>query len=236
MSRLGRLTVLGAGVLGRQIAWHNAFEGKTVILYDIVQDAIERCWAVHDQCAIYLSDAAASAADITATKQRLTFTTDLAAVVAQADLVIERCQRSRTSRPLSTSRWRAPASGHPRRDQLLDTSPQGLRLGHRPPGEVLRTALRHRDLAMNFAELMAHPGTSRATLTQVGEFAVEIGMMPVPVLKEHNGYIVNAWFVPLVSAAQTLVTNGIAPPEDVDRAFMIGGRASHRWACWTWWT
>ena len=77
--------------------------------------------------------------------------------------------------------------------------------------------------AMNFAELMAHPGTSRETLTEVGEFAVEIGMVPIPVLKEQNGYVGNTWFVPLLNAAQTLVTNGIATPEDIDRTYLIGG-------------
>ena len=33
-SNLERLTVLGAGVLGGQIAWHSSFKGKTVVVYD----------------------------------------------------------------------------------------------------------------------------------------------------------------------------------------------------------
>ena len=70
---------------------------------------------------------------------------------------------------------------------------------------------------------MAHPGTSRETLTEVTEFAVEIGMMPIPVRKEQSGYVVNTWLVPLLNAAQTLVTNGIATPEDVDRTYLVGG-------------
>ena len=49
MSRLGRVTVLGGGVLGGQIAWHSAFKGKTVVVYDIALDAIERCQAAHDK-------------------------------------------------------------------------------------------------------------------------------------------------------------------------------------------
>jgi hypothetical protein len=89
MSRLGRLTVPGSGVLGRQITWHSAFKGKSVAVYDIAQDAIERCRAAHDKyAAIYRSDAGGSGADITATRQRLTFTTDLAAAVAPASLVL----------------------------------------------------------------------------------------------------------------------------------------------------
>jgi 3-hydroxyacyl-CoA dehydrogenase len=77
--------------------------------------------------------------------------------------------------------------------------------------------------ANNYAEIMAHPKTSRETLTEVTEFAIEIGMVPIPVLKEHNGYVANSWVVPLLNGAQTLVTSGIAIPEDVDRTFMVIG-------------
>ncbi|MDT0487200.1 3-hydroxyacyl-CoA dehydrogenase family protein [Streptomyces doebereineriae] len=46
---------------------------------------------------------------------------------------------------------------------------------------------------------------------------------PIPVRKEVNGYIVNAWFIALVNAAQTLVTDGMGPPEDVDRSCLKSG-------------
>ncbi len=68
MSGLNRVTLLGSGVLGGQIAWHSAFKGKTVAVYDIAADAIERCRAAHDQfAAIYLADLGATDADIAAT-------------------------------------------------------------------------------------------------------------------------------------------------------------------------
>jgi 3-hydroxybutyryl-CoA dehydrogenase len=68
---------------------------------------------------------------------------------------------------------------------------------------------------------MAHATTSEDTLTQVTEFAIEIGMVPIAVQKEQNGYVINTWLVALLNAAQTLVTNGVATPEDVDRTYMI---------------
>jgi 3-hydroxybutyryl-CoA dehydrogenase len=88
MSSLERFTVLGAGVLGGQIAWHSAFKGRTVSLYDIAQDAIDRCRAEH-YAAIYRSDVGASDADTTAARQRLTDGSDVATAVAEADLMIE---------------------------------------------------------------------------------------------------------------------------------------------------
>ncbi|WP_433189284.1 3-hydroxyacyl-CoA dehydrogenase [Actinoallomurus sp. CA-150999] len=227
MSRLENLTVLGAGVLGGQIAWHSAFNGKTVVVYDIAQDAIERCRTAHDQYAdIYLSELGASQVDISAARNRLRFTTDLAEAVAHADLVIEAVPEI----PEVKSAVYQEMAGLLSPDILIATNsstflPSDFASDTGRPEQFCALHFGNGIWAMNFAELMAHPGTSRATLTQVGEFAVEIGMVPIPVLKEQNGYIVNTWFVPLVNAAQTLVTNGIATPEDVDRTFMIGGRA-----------
>ncbi|WP_406335824.1 3-hydroxyacyl-CoA dehydrogenase NAD-binding domain-containing protein [Streptomyces sp. NBC_00203] len=80
MSRLDKATVLGSGVLGGQIAWHSAFKGKALAVYDIAPDAIERCRAAHDQlAAVYPSDVGADDADIAATRERLTYGTDLMA-------------------------------------------------------------------------------------------------------------------------------------------------------------
>src|SRR5437879_8283443 len=90
MSRLHEVTVLGSGVLGGQIAWHSAFTGKTVSVYDIAEEALDSCRTMHERYAeIYRSTLGATEAEIAATKQRLTFTSGLAEAVAQADLVIE---------------------------------------------------------------------------------------------------------------------------------------------------
>lgn len=55
---------------------------------------------------------------------------------------------------------------------------------------------------MNAIEVMAHPLTARETLRQATQFIIETGM------------------VPLITAALTLVTNGVSTPEDVDRTYL----------------
>jgi len=84
---------------------------------------------------------------------------------------------------------------------------------------------------LNTAEVMAHAGTARETLTAVTHFAIEIGMAPIPVQKEQNGYVLNSWFLPLLPAGAALVLNGVATPEDVDRTFMIGNRGCAMGPC-----
>lgn len=225
MSRINRLTLLGAGVLGSQIAFHSAFKGKTVVVYDLTEEALERCRAAHDQyCAIYRSDLGATDADILAATQRLTFTTDLAAAVAQADLVIEAVPEIPD---VKNSVYKEMAELLPP-DTLIATNsstfrPSDFAAATGRPDKFCALHFANLIWAMNFAEIMAHPGSSKETLTEVTEFAVEIGMIPIPLRKEHGGYVVNSWFVPLLNAAQTLVTNGISTPEDIDRTFMVMG-------------
>ena len=225
MSSLDRVTVLGSGVLGGQISWHSAFKGKTVAVYDIDQEALARCGAAHDSyAAIYRSDVGAGEADLAATRRRLTYGTDLAAAVAGADLVIEAVPETPE---VKTAVYEELAELLPAHTLVATNSSTFL------PSDFAATTGRPKKFcalhfatmiwANHFAEVMAHPGTARETLTEVTEFAVEIGMVPIPVRKEQSGYVVNGWMVPLLNAAQTLVTNGIAAPEDVDRTFLFLG-------------
>ncbi len=225
MSRLDKVTVLGSGVLGGQIAWHSAFKGKTVAVYDIAPDAIERCRAAHGHyAAIYLSDVGADNADIAATREHLTYSTDLAAAVAQADLVIEAVPEIPE---VKSAVYKEMAGLLPPATLVATNSstllPRDFASATGRPEKFCALHFSTSLWAMNFAEIMAHPGTAAQTLTEVTEFAVEIGMLPIPVRKEHNGYVVNTWLVPFLNAAQTLVTNGIARPEDVDRTFLFTG-------------
>lgn len=225
MSGLNRLTLIGSGVLGGQIAWHSAFKGKTVVVYDIAHDAIERCRAGHDQyAAIYRSDLGATDADIAATRQRLTYTADLATAVAQADLVIEAVPEIPD---VKTAVYKEMAELLPAHTLIATNTsmlvPSDFAAATGRPEKFCALHFANLIWTMNFAEIMAHPGSSKETLTEVTEFAVEIGMMPIPVRKEHSGYVVNTWFFPFMNAAQTLVTNGISTPEDIDRTFMVLG-------------
>lgn len=226
MSTIRNVTVLGSGVLGGQIAWHSAFHGKAVVVYDIAPEALMRCKSAHEQYAtVYVSDLGASEADIAATRDRLTFATDLASAVAGADLVIEAVPEVPEIKRAIYREMADLLAPH----TLVATNsstllPRDFAVDTGRPEQFCALHFANLIWSMNVAELMTHPGTTRDTLTAMAEFAVEIGMVPIPVMKEQNGYILNSWFVPLVNAAQSLVTNGVGTPEDIDRTFMVGGR------------
>ena len=46
---LNKLTVLGGGVLGSQIAWHSAYKGKQVTIYDLYEEGLYSCRAGHER-------------------------------------------------------------------------------------------------------------------------------------------------------------------------------------------
>ena len=89
-NNLERLTVLGAGVLGGQIAWQSAFRGKTVVVYDLHEAGLRQCRTAQETYShIYQQEMNATAEQMDETRARISFTTDLAASVADADVVIE---------------------------------------------------------------------------------------------------------------------------------------------------
>lgn len=222
MSNINKVTVLGSGVLGGQIAWHTAYKGKSVVVYDIAADALERCQGAHGQYAeIYRQDVGAGEADIAATRSRLRYSTDLADAVKQADLVIEAVPEVPA---IKTEIYRKMAPLLPPHTLIATNSStllaRDFAVATGRPDKFC--ALHYANLIwiMNVIEVMAHPLTARETLRQATQFTIETGMVPIAVQKEQNGYVLNTWFVPLITAAQTLVTNGISTPEDVDRTYL----------------
>ena len=226
--QLNRLTLLGAGVLGGQIAWHSAFKGKQVVVYDLYEKGLEQCRADQQRYAdIYLAELGASVADLEATRSRLSFTTDMAAAAAQADLVIEAVPEAPEIKIATYGELAKYLPAH----SLIATNsstllPSQFAAATGRPEKYCALHFANLIWQMNVAEVMAHAQTSRDTLTAVTRFAIEIGMVPIPVRKEQNGYVLNTWLVALLQASLSLVVNGVSTPQDVDRTYMITNRCA----------
>lgn len=225
-SNLDRLTVLGAGVLGGQIAWHSAYHGKVVTVFDPFDDALDRCRAAHDSYAeIYVADLGASDDDIAAMRSRLTYSSNLAEAVGAADLVIEAVPEDPE---IKRAVYADMAPLLPEHTIIATNSstllPTDFAEASGRPARFCALHFANLIWTYNVAELMAHSGTAPETLEAIANFAIEIGQVPVAVQREQNGYVLNSWFVPLLTAGLALVVNGVSTPEDVDRTFMIFNR------------
>ncbi len=232
-SGLNTIAVLGAGVLGGQIAWHSAFKGKSVAVYDPFPESLERARTAHETYAeLYRDVLGANDAAISATRDRLTYHTDMAQAVGDVDLVIEVVPEVPQ---IKTEVYGQMAPLLDDRTLIATNSstflPRDFAEATGRPSQYCALHFANNIWAMNVVEVMAHPGTAADTLTAATHFSIEVGMVPIPVSKEQNGYLMNSWLVPLLVSSLSLVANGVASAEDVDRTFMIVNRGAAMGPC-----
>ena len=111
------VTVIGAGTMGNGIAHVFAQSGHDVVMMDRSVDALDRALAtIGKNMDRMVAKEKISAADKDAALGRLTTSTDMAAAVAKANLVVEaatenadlkpKILRTSTQRPLKVASWR----------------------------------------------------------------------------------------------------------------------------------
>lgn len=225
MTTFSSVTVLGAGVLGSQIAFQTAAHGVPVVLYDISEDAVavgrRRLAAIVEQYLGDLGEDHRATAD--AAVARITFETDLAAAVAQAGLVIEAVPEQVD---LKRDVYRRLAEVAPA-DTVFATNsstllPSAIADATGRPDRFLALHFANHVWRQNTAEVMGTEQTDPAVYERVATFAEEIGMVPIRLHKEQPGYVLNSLLVPLLDAASKLVLHGVADPETVDTTWRVG--------------
>ncbi len=218
------VTLVGAGVLGAQIAFQTAFKGFDVSAYVPDQAALDKAGKVIGWLQRrYLQDIdGADPQALAAAAGRIRWTTDLAAAVKDADLVIEAIpEQLELKRRVYAELGRlAPAKA------IFATNSSTLL----PSAMADATGRPERFIALHFAneiwlhnvaEVMGHAGTDPEVFSTLVRFANDIGMVQVEIHKEKAGYVLNSLLVPLMSAASELLVDGIAEHEAIDRTWKI---------------
>lgn len=221
-SPFARVTVLGLGVLGAQIALQTAAHGVEVTGYDIDGDALAAGRARLDAFAAAAAKDVADPAAYLAAPGRIRLTADVADAVATADLVIEAVpERIETKREV----WAAVGAAAPAATVFATNSSSLL-----PSAIADATGRADRFLALHFAnhiwsqntaEIMGSPATDPAVGDRVAAFAAAIGMVPIRLHKEQPGYVLNSLLIPLLGAAAELLVEGVADPETIDTTWRI---------------
>lgn len=215
-----KVTVLGSGVLGAQIALVTAVRGLEVTSWDISDEAVEAAAKRFDtfgrRMAAELDDV--SEEQVAQGRARLTQSTDISEAVKDADLIIEAVPESLEIKRDVWSKAGAAAPEH----TIFATNTSTLL----PSDFAEATGREEQFLALHFAnhiwvnntaEIMPHEGTDLKYVDVLEKFAEKIGMVPIKLKKEQSGYVLNTLLVPLLKAAQYLVGNDVAEPEDIDR-------------------
>src|SRR5262245_53318932 len=218
-----KIVTAGAGTMGSQVAWQMAFRGKHVVVYDAIPAGLQKGEALHREYAEhFVTQRGATREQIDDTFARLTYTTDLAVAVGDADLISESVPEAL---PIKESFWREASRLAPART-VFTTNTSTL-----PPSALAGFVDRpDKFLALHFAigvwdsnlgEVMGHAGTDSAVFDRVLTFADEIGLVPIPIHKEQSGYVINSLLVPWCTAALELLVSGVSDFESIDRAWMI---------------
>lgn len=209
------MTVLGAGVLGAQIAFQAAYSGFEVVSYDVSAEALEAAAKRFDELErTYTREVAdVSEGKLKETRSRLTQTADLAAAVRDADLIIEAVPENIDLKRKVWGEVGRLAPAH----TIFTTNTSTLL----PSSFADGSGDLSRFLALHFAnniwvnrvvEVMGTDKTDANIAQQVYDFGAAMGMKPFLLKKEQPGYIINSLLVPFLDAGARLVGAGVATP------------------------
>ena len=216
-SPFARVTVLGLGVLGAQIALQTAAHGVDVTAYDVDDAALAagrgRLDAFAAQAAAVMPDAEA----YRGAPDRIRLVSDLAEAVREADLVIEAVpERLELKRDV----WARVGAAAPEATVFATNSssllPSAIADATGRPDRFLALHFANGIWVNNTAEVMGTSQTDAAVADRVQAFAEAIGMVAIRLHKEQPGYVLNSLLIPFLGAAAELLVKGVADPATID--------------------
>ncbi len=214
--------IIGAGTMGQQIALQCAMHGYEVIVYDTSAKALETATATIKTYAEQLvSQKRLPPDEANAALARISFTTN-PEEAAKADLLSESIPEDPDLKAKVFAQFNKICPPHTIFTTNTSTlAPSMYADATGRPGQFAALHFHNYVWDANLADIMPHPGTSPETVKLLYAFAKQIGQVPLVLKKESPEYVFNAMFGAINKAAITLLFNGIASVEDVDRAWMI---------------
>lgn len=219
-----KITVIGAGAMGRQIALQCALRGFSVVLTDSRAEALAQAQAFFTE---YLEGRMAKGklmpAERDAALARLRVTDVLADAARDASIVIEAIVEKfepkaelfrELDRLCPAHALLASNSSNIRGSRLAEVTTR--------PGQVLNLHFFNPALVMELVEVVVHPTVPEPVVQQAMEFCRRIGKTPVLLRKEVPGFLVNRIFRALTREAVSLLEGGYASAEDIDLAVTKG--------------
>ena len=210
--------------MGAQIAQQAALNGVAVRLQDVRAEQLAKAVASNRALLQRRVDKGRMTADeLEAAVGRVQTTSDLAAAVADAEIVIEAIvERLEPKRQLFCQLDELAPS-----DAVLATNSSTMVVsevvaGISRPERCCNMHFFYPVLVMDLVEIVKGPQTSEETVGRAADFAREMGRTPVVIRKEIDGFIVNRILHAATQEAYRLLDNGVADFEDIDTAVEKG--------------
>ncbi|TME04925.1 MAG: 3-hydroxyacyl-CoA dehydrogenase family protein [Chloroflexi bacterium] len=219
-----RLTVVGAGSMGAQIAQQAALHGIEVALHDQDEGQLQRARESNQgHLARRVEKGKLSKEEADAAVNRVQLVSDMSDAADRAEFVIEAVFEDLE---LKRSIFR----------ELDEVAPAGAVLASnsstmgiskiadvtRRPDRCLNMHFFYPVLVMDLVEIVRGPATSDETVERARDLAREMGRTPVLLNKEIDGFIVNRILHAATQEAYRLLDAGVASFEDIDTAVEKG--------------
>lgn len=244
--KYSNVVVAGGGVLGSQIAFQTAFCGFNVTIWLRSEGSITRTQPKLDKLKeTYIEEIGKMAegngywcagiadegkfdkdeliAKVNKAYDSIKLELDMKKAVADADLVIESMAENADDK-IAFYKTLAPLL--PAKTVIVTNSSTLL-----PSQFAKYTGRADKYLSLHFAnsiwknntaEIMSQDKTDKKYFDEIMQFANDIRMIALPVLKEKNGYLLNSMLVPFLLSGLDLYASGVSDPKSIDIAWTHG--------------
>jgi 3-hydroxybutyryl-CoA dehydrogenase len=219
-----RISVIGAGTVGSQLAFQCALHGVEVALASRHQETLDRGVAGATRLLRKrVEKGKLGEAECDAALGRVHPTTSLEEAAHHGEIVVEAvAERLDVKREVFRSLDR-----HARAGTILATTSSTIGISQLAqetgrPDLCVNAHFFNPVLVMDLVEVVRGPATSDETVRRTMDFARQVDRHPILVNHESYGFIVNRIIFTAIREALRLVAEGAASPEDVDDACVRG--------------
>jgi len=220
-----KIAVLGAGLMGHGIAQVAAQVAKfDVNLRDIKQEFLDKGMSmINNSLQIFLRKGTITENEVKETLERIHPILDLKETVADADLIIEAAPENLKLKKSIHSEVDKLAKP----DAILASNTSSISITELAsatsrPEKFCGMHFFNPPQLMKLIEIIRGAKTSDETVNTIVEVTKKMQKEPVVVKKDCAGFIVNRILIPALNEAISLVWEGIAEPEDIDKAIRLG--------------
>ena len=220
-----KVCVLGAGLMGHGIAQVCAQTAKfDVTMRDIEQRFVESGMKmINNSLQRFVKKGTMTEAESQEVLNRIHPSLNLQEAVQDVDLVIEAV----TENPPLKKSVLAEADKYAPPHAIIASNTSSISITEigaatKRPEKVCGMHFFNPPQLMRLVEIVRGLKTSAETVEVIREVAAKLGKEPVVVKKDTPGFIVNRILIPALNEAVFLVEEGVADPEDIDKAVTLG--------------
>lgn len=221
--KISNLAVIGAGTMGRGIAFSAVLAGLSVTIQDVSDAALEQAKKyMEDQFTRLVKNEKIIDSKVKERLEAVTYTNELREAVNECDLVIEAVLELMELKSSIFKQLDEYAPDHAILATNTSTmSPTEIAAQTKRPDQCLALHFFNPVPKMKLIEVICGLETSEETISQAMAFGKSIGKECVRI-NEFPGFAVSRMNCLIGNEAMNMVMEGVGSPEDIDKAMKLG--------------